>query len=476
MVDSFSGNETGGTRGFGPGSRLGHYELREPIGRGGMGQVWLAYDTQGKRNVAVKILPPELKGNAEAIDQVTAAFQVVHALTHQHIGKTIGLFDDAELGPYIVMDLIRGVPLSKYARDYRAAHKSIPVQRVVELLRPVAEALDYAHRKGVLHRDIKPQNILVQHRADLSIEDVVLIDFGLAAEIRSTMARHTKGKVDASGTRPYMSPEQLRGKPGQWDARTDQYSLAVVAYELLAGHLPFESEDDMALMMAVLNEPADPVPGVAPTVNAALLRGLAKSKEDRAPGCVPLIDSLAGKAASRATEPASGSGSKVGKTSVPPKSKATAPDNAHSPAVVSSAEAQRLRLVLLGNMLDGRTRQAYLAARTETDVLQDEQEGRIDGAAKMNAAMLLCAGSIGFFFSFVGATYETKYLIFSQVKTLNYPLGFVAGLISAGVLLATVRAGNARRGALWKKYGPLPFKLTRKSDTDIASALFKNSR
>lgn len=475
-MDSFSGKRTEGTQGVGPGTRLGVFELREPLGRGGMGQVWLAYDTQGKRNVAVKILPPELKGNADAIDQVTAAFQVVHALTHQHIGKTIGLFDDAEHGPYIVMDLVRGVPLSKYAREYRAARKTIAVERVVELLRPVAEALDYAHRKSVLHRDIKPQNILIQHRPDFSVEDVVLIDFGLAAEIRSTMARHTKGKVDASGTRPYMSPEQLRGKPGQWDARTDQYSLAVVAYELLAGHLPFESEDDMALMMAVLNEPVDPIPGVTPAVNAALLRGLAKNKEDRAAGCVPLIDSLAGKAAPRTTEPASGSGFKAGKTAVPPKPKAKVPDDAPSPGTASSAEAQRLRLVLLGNMLDGRTRQAYLAARTETEVLQDEQEGRIDGAARMNAAMLLSAGAIGFFFSFVGATYETKYLIFSQVKTLNSPLGFVTGLISAGILLPIARAGNSRRAALWKKYGPMPFKLTRKGDTEIAAALFKNSR
>lgn len=293
-MDSFSGHETGGTRRLGPGTRLGYYELREPLGKGGMGQVWMSFDTQGERLVAVKVLPPEFQGNDEAIDQVRAAFRVVHALTHQHISKTIGLFNDATHGPYIVMDLVRRQPLSRYAWNYRERHGSIPLSRVIELLGPVAEALDYAHRKEVLHRDIKPQNILVDASEDLSVGGVTLIDFGLAAEIRSTMTQHTKGKVETQGTRPYMSPEQMRGKRRGWDGRTDQYALAVVAYELLAGNLPFEGDDGVALMLAILNEPADPIPEQPPAVNGALLRGLSKNREERFASCRELVSALSG--------------------------------------------------------------------------------------------------------------------------------------------------------------------------------------
>lgn len=274
-----------------PGRMLGgNYELVEPIGRGGMGQVWKAQDQAGHRSIAIKLLPAELRNHEDAIQQVRESFQKVHALTHQHIGKSLAMLSDVSFGPFIVMDLVPGIPLSRYAKQYRQRDGEIPLQHVVELLRPVAKALDYAHGRGVLHRDVKPENILVQPEPYF---EVTLIDFGLAATIRSTMTRFTQASTDTRGTRPYMSPEQLRGNSRLWDGRTDQYSLAVVAYELLGGYLPFETEDDFALMYAVLNEPVSSIEGCSEPINQALLKGLEKEKAGRYENCVGFIDALA---------------------------------------------------------------------------------------------------------------------------------------------------------------------------------------
>ncbi|HBJ36830.1 MAG TPA: hypothetical protein DDZ51_19155 [Planctomycetaceae bacterium] len=289
--NTLSGLVTGSLGELSPGRMLGgNYELIEPIGRGGMGQVWKAQDQAGQRIVAIKLLPPELRNHEDAIQQVRESFQKVHALTHQHIGKSLAMLSDASFGPFIVMDLVPGIPLSRYAKQYRQREGEIPVSHVVELLRPVAQALDYAHVRGVLHRDVKPENILVQSEPHF---EVTLIDFGLAATIRSTMTRFTQASTDTRGTRPYMSPEQLRGNSRLWDGRTDQYSLAVVAHELLGGYLPFETEDDFALMYSVLNEPVVPIETIPDAVNQALLKGLGKERTERYENCTNFINSLA---------------------------------------------------------------------------------------------------------------------------------------------------------------------------------------
>ncbi len=321
--DSQSHLPTSGPTGLAAGSVLGTYTLTEPLGRGGMGQVWKA--TDGKRPVAIKLLPPEFRGNTAAMAQVEDAFQIVHALTHEHICKTLGLFDDLVYGPYLVLDFIPGITLSEYQRTGGFPKKQLPVELVAEILRPVARALDYSHRKviqlpsgdehtGVLHRDVKPDNILVVLRqaktsevsedfGSLAPREVWLIDFGLAAEIRNTLTKHTNSSIDTRGTRPYMSPEQIKGKRHQWDARTDQYSLAVVAYQLLSGHLPFDGDDEFSLMLAITQEAADPIPGLPEHVNAAVLKGLAKTKEERFGSCLEFAEALASKLMPRLVHP-----------------------------------------------------------------------------------------------------------------------------------------------------------------------------
>ena len=301
--DTLSGHSTRGVPDYQQGTRVGIYDLVQSLGRGGMGQVWKAHDTQGHRSVAIKLLPPEFRHNPEAIAQVRSAFQVVHQLNHPCLCKSLGLFEDAQHGPYIVMDYVEGITLSEYRRRFSGGR--VPFEQVVSILGKVADALDHAHEKvlrtgdgetkGVLHRDVKPQNIMVLVEGDAVVQ-VSLIDLGLAAEIRSSTTRFTKVRVDNRGTRPYMSPEQLSGKRSQWDGRTDQYSLAAVAYEMLGGHPPFEADDDLVLIQAIKDELPDPIDGLAPFINAALLKGLSKNRDDRFASCSDFIEALAGHA------------------------------------------------------------------------------------------------------------------------------------------------------------------------------------
>ena len=268
------------------GAAIGGFTLRAKLGRGGMGEVWQAWDEMGDRPVVLKLVPPELQHFDDAMTRVKSSFQVVQSLQHQHICPLYVLGKDPYVGWYVVMKFIDGQTLSSYRSTYVARHGSFPVEQVVKVLRPVAQALDYAHSQRVIHRDIKPQNILIVGDA----KDVQLVDFGLAAEIRTTVSRYTQVQLDTSGTRPYMAPEQWKGR-GQ-DARTDQYALALVAYELLAGHLPFESADFEILRACALNDPPEPIEGMADSVNRALLVGLAKQRGERFETCCEFIDAL----------------------------------------------------------------------------------------------------------------------------------------------------------------------------------------
>jgi formylglycine-generating enzyme required for sulfatase activity len=272
----------------GPGVMIGNFQLQSLLGRGGMGEVWKAWDTKAERPVVLKLVPRELQRAVEEMARVRDTFRRVHALQHEHICPLYLLDEDPRFGWYLVMKFIDGQTLSSYRATYAALHGSFPVEQVVKVLGPVAEALDYAHGHKVIHRDIKPQNILVEGDAD----DVQVVDFGLAAEIRTTVSRYTQVQMETSGTRPYMAPEQWKGQIQ--DARTDQFALAVVAYELLAGHLPFESPDFDILRTCVLNDPPEGIEDQPEPVNRALLVGLGKRRQERFGSCVELVRAIEG--------------------------------------------------------------------------------------------------------------------------------------------------------------------------------------
>ena len=267
------------------------YILRARLGRGGMGEVWKAdevYEGEILRTVVIKTLAPNVPNVQEEMARIQSMFHKIHSLQHQHICPMYAMKNDPKAGTIIVMKYIDGVMLQEYYAQYLRANNEFPVSEVVRLLLPIAQALDYSHSKQVLHRDVKPQNILVSNDES---DGVQLIDFGLVMEMRSSIAgRGMAQQFDTSGTLPYMSPEQWSGE--FQDARSDQFSLAVVVYELLAGHLPFTGANMQLLGFQILNKSPEPIIGVPDYVNFALQRALSKNRKLRFDSCVDFIRAL----------------------------------------------------------------------------------------------------------------------------------------------------------------------------------------
>ncbi len=274
-----------------PGVELGTFRIELKLGRGGMGEVWLARDLIGERTVVIKLLRPEFVHHPDELASVKSMFQRVHSLQHQNICPLYLLGNDSRFGYYVVMKYVDGTTLSVYMRQYIKTHGRFPLEEVAGVLGPIAAALDYAHSQKIIHCDVKPQNIMIGEDGQV----VQLVDFGLATEIRSSVSRLSSSDVEYGGTYPYMSPEQWRGET--LDGRTDQYSLAVVAYELIAGRRPFQSADPAVLRLCALNDIPDTLAGVDLSVNAALLRGMAKSKSDRFQSCSDFVRTLCRKPA-----------------------------------------------------------------------------------------------------------------------------------------------------------------------------------
>ncbi|MDB5346969.1 MAG: peptidase and chymotrypsin/Hap [Schlesneria sp.] len=268
------------------GMELGGFKLERRLRRGGMGEVWRAIDPTAERIVVIKVLPPELQRNSEEIARVKQTFNRVHNLQHQHICPVYLLGHDARFGYFIVMKYLEGDTLSAYRKAHTQRSSPFSVDALLQVLMPIAKALDYAHAQHIIHRDVKPQNIMLN--ADGS--DVQLVDFGLAAEVRTSVMRVSQVQMETCGTYPYMAPEQWRGE--LQDARTDQYALAVVTYELLAGHLPYEATDPTVLRMCVLNDAVPPIKGALPEVHKIIAKGMAKSRADRYESCTAFLHAL----------------------------------------------------------------------------------------------------------------------------------------------------------------------------------------
>ena len=265
---------------------LGRYRIQGELGQGGMGVVYKCFDEIGGIEVALKALPPELSHNSVEMEEVRENFQLVAKLVHQHIAAIRTLDRDAETGDYyLILELAEGLDLRRW-RKQKGGKASL--EDVLPILRHVAEALDYAHTRKIIHRDVKPANVMVAPDGTVKV-----LDFGLAAQIQTSLSRVSQVKYGTSGTGPYMAPEQWRGQ--YQDGASDQYALAVLAYELLSGHLPFESHDPVVLKQAVLDNVPER-PGALDAAGwAALARGLAKERAARFGSCRELIEALAGR-------------------------------------------------------------------------------------------------------------------------------------------------------------------------------------
>jgi serine/threonine protein kinase/WD40 repeat protein len=268
------------------GKMVGRYQMIRLIGRGGMSEVWLATDTQLRRQVALKILPPVLASEETYLRDFAYEARAAASLEHPHI---LGVHDfgeqqvgQGEVVPYLVMPYM---PEGTLRERMEAVRGPLPVQESLRYLRQAAQAIDYAHSRGIIHRDIKPANMLLR-------EDwLLLTDFGIAKILTISTAR---GQTYAgSGTPAYMAPEQIIG---QAVPASDRYSLGVVAYQLFTGREPFHgatpSETISLHLKGQLPPPRQLNPQIPPEVERLLLLALSRQPEARPPSCMVLVDAL----------------------------------------------------------------------------------------------------------------------------------------------------------------------------------------
>ncbi|MBQ2821621.1 MAG: leucine-rich repeat protein [Thermoguttaceae bacterium] len=274
-----------------------NYRLKRKLGEGGMGQTWLADELSGgeaSQEVVCKILSRELRGNLNAMKDIQRVFELTRQLNHTNICPLLGKFKDPVFGSFLVMKYADGGTLADWFAAQPEREKGLSAEKVLPILRPIASALDYLHQLGVLHRDVKPQNIMFMKVGKKFVP--VLIDFGISARIRQEhcITQNSQSVDDAkasssSGTPRYMAPEQQFGK--KQGRSTDQYSLALVAYELLNGTLPFSgNRDEIAVMKSKFT------PGnsrFTERMKNAFRRGLAFEASARFGSCTEFLDALA---------------------------------------------------------------------------------------------------------------------------------------------------------------------------------------
>jgi predicted Ser/Thr protein kinase len=253
----------------------GQFRVERELGRGGMGVVYLAVDERLDRLIALKVLPATHATDSTTVERFLREARTAARLAHPNV---VPVYHAGEVGgtAYFTMAFVEGESLADRVRD----RGPLPAVDAVPILRDVAWALAYAHARGVVHRDVKPENILLER----STRRTLVTDFGIAyhAPINEDAARLTAdGHV--LGTVHYMSPEQVTGH--ELDGRSDLYALGVVAYEVLSGHLPFEGLGPAAVLVAHATRPAPPLRDVTPNVPAGLAlvvdRCLAKNPDDR---------------------------------------------------------------------------------------------------------------------------------------------------------------------------------------------------
>ena len=271
-----------------PGSKLAHYEIVSALGRGGMGEVWKARDTNLGREVAIKVLPTEFVRDREHLARFRREAQAASALNHPNI-CTIYDLGEHDQQPFMVMELLKGETLRE-----RLARGSLSNDQVFEIGVQVAQALDAAHSEGIIHRDIKPDNIFITDRGAAKI-----LDFGLA-RMQNVLAAEapTMGEVTEAGTLlgtvSYMSPEQARGE--ELDARSDLFSLGVVLYQMTTGQPAFTGNTTAVIFERIFNATPDPPtrlnPNVSRELDGVIGRLLVKDRHQRTESARALCDDL----------------------------------------------------------------------------------------------------------------------------------------------------------------------------------------
>jgi len=266
------------------GTKLGRYEIRSKLGQGGMGEVYLADDTKLHRKVAVKILPADVASNRDRMERFVQEAKAASALNHPNI-ITIYEIDELDSGHFIVTEFIDGETLRE-----RRGLALMRLHEILEVAIQTASALSAAHEAGIVHRDVKPDNIMLRRDGIVKV-----LDFGLAKLAEHTSTQYVDMEAPTSipiktepgtvmGTTAYMSPEQARGL--QVDARTDIFSLGVLIYEMVAGRLPFQGSSTIDILAAILSDKEPPplaryTHEAPPELERIVAKALAKEREER---------------------------------------------------------------------------------------------------------------------------------------------------------------------------------------------------
>jgi len=286
-----------------------NYELEDEVGRGGMGIVYCARDRRLKREIAIKVLPPELSFRADIRQRFLREAETAAQLNHPNI-VPIYTVEEKDNLVYFVMAYIKGDNLGVRLQQ----HGPMPPVEVRRILREVAEALAYAHNRNVIHRDIKPDNIIIDEETGRAM----VTDFGIARALTDTGDSRLTATGMAIGTPAYMSPEQSAGDKAI-DGRSDLYSLGVVGYQMLCGQTPFVASNTPSMLVKHLSERPIPVderwPDLPPDLSRAVMMCLEKDPADRFPNAAAFAQALSGGAmptlATRAQPAAPMSGSQT---------------------------------------------------------------------------------------------------------------------------------------------------------------------
>jgi pimeloyl-ACP methyl ester carboxylesterase/predicted Ser/Thr protein kinase len=251
------------------GQKILHYKIIEKLGAGGMGVVYKAEDTKLERQVAIKFLPRQIAANSEERERFKIEAKAAAALNHPNIA-TIHAIEEVDDEMFIVMEYIEGRELKE-----KVASGELKVEKVMDIAAQIAEGLQAAHKKSIIHRDIKSANIMVTDEGQVKI-----MDFGLA-KVRGGAQVTKVGTM--LGTAAYMSPEQARGE--EVDNRTDIWSFGVVLYEMLTGEQPFKGDYEQAVLYSIMNEESNPVStiltGTPKDIDKLVNKALAKNPDER---------------------------------------------------------------------------------------------------------------------------------------------------------------------------------------------------
>lgn len=265
------------------GQTIGKVRIDKFLARGGMAEVYSGTHLTLDRPVAVKVMHSFIESDPDLLSRFQREAKAVAGLRHPNIVQIFD-FDTHDGHPYIVMEYLTGPSLGSYLRDLHKSGAKLTLAQVAQLLKSLAEGIDYAHSRGIVHRDIKPANIILNNKSGEYFlnqpipadTECIITDFGLV-RIANSATQTASGVV--SGTPAYMSPEQAQGKSA--DSRSDTYSLGIVLYEMLAGRVPFEADSTLGVILKHISEPPPTIEGISPEIQNVIAKALEKLPENR---------------------------------------------------------------------------------------------------------------------------------------------------------------------------------------------------